>query len=102
MFTYEAFFDVFGCVCGWQLFAQSCLRTLCVAVRSVPEALWMEWSRTLSQVGTSTGNQETALEEIYDQMEKDLTVLKGSYYETLIVSGVNCRTADYRKHSILL
>lgn len=73
-----------------------------MAVRSFPEALWTEWRRTLSQAGTSTGNQETALEEIYDQMEKDLTVLKGSYYETLIVSGVNCRTADYRKHSILL
>lgn len=62
-----------------------------MAVRLVPEALWTEWSRALSQAGTSTGNQETALEEIYNQMEKDLTVLKGSCYETLIVSGDNFR-----------
>lgn len=77
---YDAVVHVFGCV--WQLFAQGCLRTLCVAVRSVPEALWTEWSRALSQAGASMGNQETALEDIYDQMEKDLTVLRGSYYET--------------------
>lgn len=79
---YDAVVHVFGCLCGCQLFAQGCLRTLCVSVRSVPETLWTEWSRALSQAGTATGNQDTALEDIYDQMEKDLTVLKGSYYET--------------------
>ncbi|KAI2650373.1 Phospholipid-transporting ATPase IK [Labeo rohita] len=72
---------------GW-LFAQSCLRTLCVAVRLVPEALWTEWSRALSQAGTSTGNQETALEEIYNQMEKDLTLLGVTAIEDRLQEGV--------------
>ncbi|RXN31097.1 phospholipid-transporting ATPase IC-like protein [Labeo rohita] len=71
-----------------KLFAQSCLRTLCVAVRLVPEALWTEWSRALSQAGTSTGNQETALEEIYNQMEKDLTLLGVTAIEDRLQEGV--------------
>ncbi|XP_016395800.1 phospholipid-transporting ATPase IC [Sinocyclocheilus rhinocerous] len=80
-----------------ELFAQSCLRTLCVAVRSVPEALWTEWSRTLSQAATSTGNQETALEEIYDQMEKDLTLLGVTAIEDRLQEGVPETIATLRR-----
>uniref|UniRef100_A0A8C1QL89 Phospholipid-transporting ATPase n=1 Tax=Cyprinus carpio TaxID=7962 RepID=A0A8C1QL89_CYPCA len=80
-----------------ELFAQGCLRTLCVAVRSVPEALWTEWSRTLSQAGTSTGNQETVLEEIYDQMEKDLTLLGVTAIEDRLQEGVPETIATLRR-----
>ncbi|KAK2906994.1 hypothetical protein Q8A67_005979 [Cirrhinus molitorella] len=83
-----------------ELFAQSCLRTLCVAVRSVPEALWTEWSRALSQAGTSTGNQETALEEIYDQMEKDLTLLGVTAIEDRLQEGVPETIATLRRAGV--
>lgn len=58
-----------------QLFAQACLRTLCVAVRSVPEASWEQWSKTLAQsAAMETCDREAVLEKLYDQMERDLQV----------------------------
>lgn len=61
-------------VCGLQIFAQSCLRTFCVAVRSVSEAQWVEWSHALQQVAMATTCQESMLEELHDRMERELTV----------------------------
>lgn len=52
-----------------------------MAVRPVPESLWTEWSHALNQANMAGGNQETVLEEIYDQMERELMVLSGSYYK---------------------
>lgn len=57
-----------------QIFAQSCLRTFCVAVRSVGEAQWVEWSHALRQVATATTCQESMLEELHDRMERELKV----------------------------
>lgn len=64
---------VFFCL-WWQVFAQSCLRTFCVAVRSVGEAQWVEWSRVLRQGAMATAGQESMLEELHDRMERELTV----------------------------
>ncbi|XP_039550930.1 phospholipid-transporting ATPase IC isoform X2 [Pimephales promelas] len=83
-----------------ELFAQGCLRTLCVAVRSVPETLWTEWSRALSQAGTATGNQDTALEDIYDQMEKDLTLLGVTAIEDRLQEGVPETIATLRRAGV--
>lgn len=52
-----------------------------MAVRVVPESLWIEWSHALNKASMAGGNQETMLEEIYDQMERELMVLGGSYYK---------------------
>ncbi|XP_009294623.2 phospholipid-transporting ATPase IC isoform X2 [Danio rerio] len=83
-----------------ELFAQSCLRTLCVAVRPVPEALWTEWSRALNLAGTATGNQETLLEEIYDQMEKDLMLLGVTAIEDRLQEGVPETIASLRRAGV--
>lgn len=53
-----------------QVFSQGCLRTLCVAVRSVQEGLWKEWSRALELAAMTTG----ASDDLYDNMERELTV----------------------------
>ncbi|XP_076582000.1 phospholipid-transporting ATPase IC [Chaetodon auriga] len=59
-----------------ELFAQTCLRTLCIAVRSVPEASWEQWSKTLAQsAAMATHNRDALLEKLYDQMERELQLL---------------------------
>lgn len=63
------------------MFAQACLRTLCVAVRSVPEASWEQWSNTLAQSATiATCDRDTLLEKLYDQMERELQVGSSSVF----------------------
>ncbi|XP_051549616.1 phospholipid-transporting ATPase IC isoform X1 [Myxocyprinus asiaticus] len=83
-----------------EVFAQSCLRTLCVAVRSVPEDLWTNWNRALNQASTATGNQETVLEEIYDQMETDLTLLGVTAIEDRLQEGVPETIATLRRAGV--
>lgn len=51
------------------------MRTLCVAVRSVPEASWEQWRKTLAQSATmATCDRDALLEKLYDQMERELQV----------------------------
>lgn len=51
------------------------MRTLCVAVRSVPEALWQLWSETLAEsAAMETHDRDALLEKLYDQMERELQV----------------------------
>lgn len=57
-------------------FAQACLRTLCVAVRSVPEALWQQWSETLAEsAAMETHECDALLEKLYDQMEREMQLV---------------------------
>ncbi|XP_038572102.1 phospholipid-transporting ATPase IK [Micropterus salmoides] len=72
-----------------ELFAQACLRTLCVAVRSVPEASWEQWSKTLAQSAVmATRDRDTQLEKLYDQMERDLQLLGVTAIEDRLQEGV--------------
>lgn len=64
-----------------QVFAEACLRTLCVAVRSVPEASWEKWRKTLALCAVmATAERDRQLEKLYDEMEQDLQVDSGSPY----------------------
>lgn len=57
------------------MFGQSCLRTLCVAVRSVSEESWERWSETLSRAAEMIiAERDALLEKLYDQMERELLV----------------------------
>ncbi|XP_034036118.1 phospholipid-transporting ATPase IC isoform X2 [Thalassophryne amazonica] len=59
-----------------EMFAQTCLRTLCIAVRSVPEASWEQWNKTLAQAATMmTCDRDMMLEKLHDQMETELQLL---------------------------
>ncbi|XP_069006033.1 phospholipid-transporting ATPase IC [Embiotoca jacksoni] len=72
-----------------ELFAEACLRTLCVAVRSVPEALWEQWSKTLTRSAAMvTCDREALLEKLYDQMERDLQLLGVTAIEDRLQEGV--------------
>ncbi|XP_070764399.1 phospholipid-transporting ATPase IC [Enoplosus armatus] len=72
-----------------ELFAQACLRTLCVAVRSVPEALWEQWSKTLAQsAAMATCDRDAQLEKLYDQMERELQLLGVTAIEDRLQEGV--------------
>ncbi|KAJ0065190.1 hypothetical protein NL108_005676, partial [Boleophthalmus pectinirostris] len=58
-----------------EVFSESCLRTLCVAVRSVSEELWEKWSKSLSQASEMiVSEREVLLDQLYDEMERDLQV----------------------------
>ncbi|GAA6219395.1 phospholipid-transporting ATPase IC-like [Lates japonicus] len=72
-----------------ELFAQACLRTLCVAVRSVPEASWEQWSKTLAQsAAMATSDRDALLEKLYDQMETELQLLGVTAIEDRLQEGV--------------
>ncbi|KAM3619285.1 uncharacterized protein V6R79_005496 [Siganus canaliculatus] len=72
-----------------ELFSQACLRTLCVAVRSVPEASWEQWSKTLAQsAAMATCDRDALLEKLYDQMERDLQLLGVTAIEDRLQEGV--------------
>ncbi|XP_029356232.1 phospholipid-transporting ATPase IC isoform X2 [Echeneis naucrates] len=72
-----------------ELFAQACMRTLCVAVRSVPEASWEQWSKTLAQAaGMATCDRDPLLEQLYDQMERELQLLGVTGIEDRLQEGV--------------
>ncbi|MEQ2236052.1 hypothetical protein ILYODFUR_008486, partial [Ilyodon furcidens] len=73
-----------------ELFAEACLRTLCVAVRSVPEALWEQWSKTLAlSAAMATCEHDTLLEKLYDEMERDLLLLGVTAIEDRLQEGVS-------------
>ncbi|XP_074523704.1 phospholipid-transporting ATPase IC isoform X2 [Halichoeres trimaculatus] len=77
------------CERALELFAQACLRTLCVAVRSVPEALWEQWSKTLAESATmTTCDCDALLEKLYDQMERELQLLGVTAIEDRLQDGV--------------
>ncbi|XP_029285689.1 phospholipid-transporting ATPase IC isoform X2 [Cottoperca gobio] len=72
-----------------ELFAQACLRTLCVAVRSVPEASWEQWRKTLAQSATmATSDRDALLEKLYDQMERELQLIGVTAIEDRLQEGV--------------
>ncbi|KAK7889658.1 hypothetical protein WMY93_025218 [Mugilogobius chulae] len=84
-----------------EMFAESCLRTLCVAVRSVSEELWVKWSKSLSQASEMIlSEREALLDQLYDEMEKDLLaglkvwVLTGDKKETAVNIGYACKLLD--------
>ncbi|XP_053713455.1 phospholipid-transporting ATPase IC [Synchiropus splendidus] len=72
-----------------RLFAQASLRTLCVAVRPVPEASWDQWKKTLSQAAAmATSDRHELQEKLYDQMERDLQLLGVTAIEDRLQDGV--------------
>ncbi|KPP57971.1 hypothetical protein Z043_124252 [Scleropages formosus] len=70
-----------------ELYAQGCLRTLCVAVRSVSEELWEEWSRALAKAAMMT-QCGAVLDTLYDSMERELTLLGVTAIEDRLQEGV--------------
>ncbi|XP_017572271.1 phospholipid-transporting ATPase IC [Pygocentrus nattereri] len=83
-----------------EVFAQNCLRTLCVAVRRVSEAQWTEWSHTLSEAATATVHRETMLEELHEHMEKELMMLGVTAIEDRLQEGVPETISSLRRAGV--
>ncbi|KAL7866652.1 hypothetical protein AOLI_G00144660 [Acnodon oligacanthus] len=83
-----------------EVFAQNCLRTLCVAVRHVSEAQWTDWSHTLSEAATATVHRETMLEELHEHMEKELTMLGVTAIEDRLQEGVPETISSLRRAGV--
>lgn len=59
----------------FQLFSKACLRTLCIAVRSVSETSWEHWSKILARAAAMpTFDRNALLEKLHDEMEQNLQV----------------------------
>ncbi|XP_072294181.1 phospholipid-transporting ATPase IC [Eucyclogobius newberryi] len=72
-----------------EMFAESCLRTLCIAVRSVSEEMWKKWSKSLSQASEMIlSEREVLLDQLYDEMERDLQLLGLTAIEDRLQDGV--------------
>ncbi|KAM9761597.1 phospholipid-transporting ATPase IC isoform 1-T2 [Menidia menidia] len=72
-----------------ELFAEASLRTLCVAVRSVPEASWEQWRKTLAlSAAMATRERDALLEKLHDEMERDLQLLGVTAIEDRLQEGV--------------
>ncbi|KAJ0032337.1 hypothetical protein NQD34_002418 [Periophthalmus magnuspinnatus] len=72
-----------------EVFSESCLRTLCVAVRSVSEEVWEKWSKSLSQASEMIlSEREVVLDQLYDEMERDLLLLGLTAIEDRLQEGV--------------
>ncbi|KAM6962998.1 phospholipid-transporting ATPase IC [Aplochiton taeniatus] len=81
-----------------ELFAQACLRTLCVAVRSVAEEVWEGWSKTLAKASAvTTSSRDKLLEELHDDMERELKLLGVTAIEDRLQQGVPETIALLRK-----
>nr|XP_054585972.1 phospholipid-transporting ATPase IC [Nothobranchius furzeri]XP_054585973.1 phospholipid-transporting ATPase IC [Nothobranchius furzeri] len=84
-----------------EMFAEASLRTLCIAVRSVPEASWEKWSKTLTQCSImATAERDVALEKLYDEMERDLQLLGATAIEDRLQDGVPETIARLREAGI--
>ncbi|XP_076880679.1 phospholipid-transporting ATPase IC [Brachyhypopomus gauderio] len=83
-----------------EVFAQRCLRTLCVAGRSVSETQWTEWSHVLSKAAIATTSRESLLEQLYEQMEKDLMMLGVTAIEDRLQEGVPETISSLRRAGV--
>ncbi|XP_072771152.1 phospholipid-transporting ATPase IC [Nerophis lumbriciformis] len=72
-----------------ELFSQASLRTLCIAVRSVAEASWKQWRKTLARAAAmATCDRGNLLEKLYEEMEQELQLLGVTGIEDRLQEGV--------------
>ncbi|KAJ8374416.1 hypothetical protein SKAU_G00049960 [Synaphobranchus kaupii] len=83
-----------------EVYAQGCLRTLCVAGRSVREELWEEWSRALAQAARATHHRDDMLEQVYNKMETELTMLGVTAIEDRLQEGVSQTISTLRQAGV--
>jgi phospholipid-translocating ATPase len=71
-----------------ELFANSGLRTLCVASRILTEKEYLEWSRISDAAASSITNREQEIASADDLMEHSLTILGATALEDKLQEGV--------------
>uniref|UniRef100_A0AAY4D161 Phospholipid-transporting ATPase n=1 Tax=Denticeps clupeoides TaxID=299321 RepID=A0AAY4D161_9TELE len=76
-----------------EIFAQGCLRTLCVAVRTVTEQQWQKWRDGLQE-------GEALVEELHGRMERELMLLGVTAIEDRLQDGVPEAISSLRQAGI--
>ncbi|XP_076059333.1 ATPase phospholipid transporting 8B isoform X2 [Oratosquilla oratoria] len=69
-------------------FASDGLRTLCLAVKDLEESYFQDWKARHHEAATSLDNREEKLDAIYEEIEKDLTLLGATAIEDKLQDGV--------------
>ncbi|KAF9002486.1 hypothetical protein BDQ17DRAFT_1409499 [Cyathus striatus] len=71
-----------------EMFANSGLRTLCIAHRELAEDEYFSWSRTYDAAASSVENREEEVEKASELIERDLIILGATALEDKLQEGV--------------
>ena len=69
-------------------FAGEGLRTLCLSVRDLDEAFFNNWKQRHQEAAVSTEDRDDKLDAIYEEIEKDMTLLGATAIEDKLQDGV--------------
>ncbi|KAK3098825.1 hypothetical protein FSP39_023456 [Pinctada imbricata] len=69
-------------------FAQDGLRTLCLAMKDIPESIYTKWKEKHFQASTSLDNRDDKLSEVYEEIEQDMILVGASAIEDKLQDGV--------------
>ncbi|XP_065215158.1 phospholipid-transporting ATPase ID isoform X2 [Planococcus citri] len=69
-------------------FAGDGLRTLCLAVRDLDEAFFLSWKKRHLEAAASLEHREEKLDALYNEIEKDMTLLGVTAIEDKLQDGV--------------
>ena len=69
-------------------FAGEGLRTLCLAVKDLDESYYNEWKERHHAASTALEDREDKLDMVYEEIEKDLTLIGASAIEDKLQDGV--------------
>jgi phospholipid-transporting ATPase len=69
-------------------YAAEGLRTLCIATRTIPQDEYMQWARRYEEAATSMDNRTEKMDEVADQIEKDLFLIGATAIEDKLQDGV--------------
>ncbi|XP_022106465.1 phospholipid-transporting ATPase ID-like isoform X2 [Acanthaster planci] len=83
-------------------FAGEGLRTLCLAMKDVDEAYYQEWKRKHHAAATSLDDREAKLDELYEEIETNLTLLGATAIEDKLQDGVPTAIENLHKANIKL
>src|ERR1700731_159891 len=64
------------------------LRTLCIAERDISEDYYKEWNRRHEAASAAIDEREARLEEVSDEIERELQLLGGTAIEDRLQDGV--------------
>ncbi|CAB3405779.1 unnamed protein product [Caenorhabditis bovis] len=69
-------------------FANIGLRTLCLAYKDIDSAFFEAWSRRQMEASTSLVDREAKLDAVYEEIEKDMTLIGATAIEDKLQEGV--------------
>ncbi|TFK22984.1 phospholipid-translocating ATPase [Coprinopsis marcescibilis] len=81
-------------------FANTGLRTLTLAYKVVPEEEYNAWSERYHEATICMENREDRIEEVCDELERDLRLLGATAIEDLLQDGVPQTIADLKRAGI--